>query len=399
VSLLALCLCETDAGVKFYRLRIDPTYRLIVSVRSVGVLVAAVLVVATSAVVSGASARLPSPPIVAASPTYSRDGSQVAYAIHRIGGPRGWLVVASRKGNDAHTVYSSTDSCCGPVGWASSDRIVFVDDYQLKSVDLRSGRVRKLATGAAYFTLSPNGETIAIADGCECNHAPDAVALVGIDGHGYRLVPKPRDATDELDGFSPDGTQLVFTRYPYTYDNPATNRPSLYAVSVKGGAPVPLSRSGLIGASHLPPNADSTSWSPDGRWISFFTPKGLWMLNTATGKVRLAVSAHGNGSPLSRAAAWSPTSHELAYPGGYPFGKRTRAGQPSIARLVLVTTAGTQKQLWRNSVTYLTNEPGDLPQWSPNGKSLIFVGRPAGTFARAKVYAVASDGRALRRIG
>ena len=206
-----------------------------------------------------------------------------------------------------------------------------------------------------------------VAEGCECNHARDAVALVGVDGRGYRLVPKPKNATDELDGFSPDGTQLVFTRYPYAYDNPATNKPSLYAVSVRGGVPVPLSKSALIGTSHLPVDADNIAWSRDGRWLSFFTPKGLWLMNTSSGLAKLVVGVHGAGSPWSRAIAWSPTSSELAYVGAYPFGKRTKAGQPSVARLDIVTTGGARRELWTSSLTYLTDTPGELPQWSPTG--------------------------------
>jgi Tol biopolymer transport system component len=358
----------------------------------------AVAVVALS-LVGGASAQLPLPPTAAESPAYSPDGMQVAYVIRHDGGPRGWLVVGSATGSGLRSVYTSTDSCCAPVGWASSERIVFVDDYRLKSVSLRSGKVTRLAAGAAYFTFSPNRETVAIAEGCECNHAPDAVALVGVDGRGYRLVPKPKNATDELDGFSPDGTQLVFTRYPYTYDNPATNKPSLYAVSVKGGAPVTLSKSALIGTSHLPANADNVTWSPDGRWLSFFTSKGLWLLNTSTGTAKLVASAQGAGSPWSRATAWSPTSSELAYVGSYPYGKPTRAGQKSVARLVLVSAVGTRKELWGNSLTYLTDTPGELPQWSPDGESLIFLARPAGSRAWAKVYVIGANGRGLRQIG
>ena len=198
------------------------------------------------------------------------------------------------------SVYSSMDSCCGPIAWASSKQIVFIDDYQLKRVDLRSGSVAALDTGAPSFMLSPNRQTIAIDQGCECGHAPDAVGLVDVDGRGTRLIPKPKTATDELDGFSPDGTELVFSRYRFVYDNTPMNKPSLFAVSVKGGAPVPLSKSGLIGAADLPVGADNVSWSPDGRWLSYFTSKGLWLTSTSTGKPRLAVSSHGWGRPLSR---------------------------------------------------------------------------------------------------
>jgi Tol biopolymer transport system component len=367
------------------------------SVRMVGGVLAAV---AAAVVVGGASARPMSLPVAAEDPAYSPDGSQIAYATHQLGGPRGWLIVAGADGTHPHSVYSSTDSCCEPVAWASTQQLVFVDDYQLKTVDLHTRKATLLASGAAYFFLSPNRQTVAIADGCECNHAPDAVALVGVDGHGYRLIPKPKNRTDELDGFSPDGTELVFTRYPYTYDNPRTNEPSLHAVSVRGGAPVPISNSALIGTSHLPPDADDITWSPDGRWLSYFTPKGLWIENTTSGSATLAASAHGAGSPERfMPTAWSPSSRSLAYVSGYQFGKRAKAGQKIIERLVLATTAGKRRPLWSSSLTYLTDSPGEPPQWSPNGNALVFLARPTGNPLPAKLYTVNTSGRRPRQIG
>lgn len=361
-----------------------------------GLLAAAAVLTALD---GSASAQLPPPPYAAASPTYSPDGRQVAYAVHHKGDERGWLVVGSANGRRLHSVYSSTDSCCTSIAWTSPTWIVFVDDYQLKRVDLRSGNVATLSTGAAYFRLSPNRQTIAIADGCECNHAPDAVAFVGVDGRGYRVISKPKNVTDELDGFSPDGTELVFSRYPYTYDNPRTNQPSLYAVPVRRGAmPVPISQSGLIGISHLPADADGIDWSHDGSWLSFFTTKGLWLMSTATGKARLAVSYRGPGAPSSSAIAWSPISDDLAYGGIYPSGKRTKAGPVLVTRLTRVTPSRARAALWKNALTYLTDTPGDRPQWAPDGKSLIFLARPLGSRAWATVYVVDTNGKELHQL-
>jgi Tol biopolymer transport system component len=361
----------------------------------------ALAAVAVAAVVlaRGASAQLPSPPVASVSPAFSPDGTKVAYALRHAGGERGWLVFGSAAGGGLRSVYSSMDSCCGPIAWASSEQIVFIDDYQLKRVDLRSGSVAALDTGAPSFMLSPNRQTIAIDQGCECGHAPDAVGLVGLDGR-VRLIPRPKTATDELDGFSPDGTELVFSRYRFVYDNTPMNKPSLFAVSVKGGAPVPLSKSGLIGAADLPVGADNVSWSPDGRWLSYFTSKGLWLMSTSTGKPRLAVSSHGWGRPLSRAIAWSPTSTELAYPGIYTFGKQTKSGQqPWITRLVVVTTGGTRTQLWHAPLIYVSGNSQEPPQWAPDGKSLVFSARPNAASGLPNVYVVGADGHGLHQIG
>lgn len=350
--------------------------------------------------VGGASAQLPPPPVASVSPAFSPDGAKVAYALRHAGGERGWLAFGSAAGGGLHSVYSSMNSCCGPIAWVSSEQIVFIDDYQLKGVDLRSGSAATLDTGAPNFMLSPNRQTIAFDQGCECGHAPDAVGLVDADGRGSRLIPKPKTASDELDGFSPDGTELVFTRYRFVYDNTPMNKPSLFAASVKGGPPVPLSKSGLIGTADLPADADNVSWSPDGRWLSYFTTKGLWLMSTSAGKPRLAVSSHGWGRPSSRATAWSPTSTELAYPGIYPYGKQTKSGQqPWITRLVLLTINGTRTQLWHSALIYVSGNSQESPQWAPDGKSLVFAGRPNTASGVPKIYLVGADGHGFHQIG
>lgn len=387
-----------DLAQGVYNLQTAAAYPRLVNARSA----VAALAVAVAAVVlaGGASAQLPSPPVASVSPAFSPDGTKVAYALRHAGGERGWLVLGSAAGGGVGSVYTSMNSCCGPIAWASSEQILFIDDYQLKSVDLRSRSVATLDTGAPSFILSPNRQTIAFDQGCECGHAPDAIGLVGVDGRGSRLIPKPKTASDELDGFSPDGTELVFSRYRFVYDNTPMNKPSLLAVSVKGGAPVPLSKSGLIGASDIPAGADIVSWSPDGRWLSYFTSKGLWLMSTSTGKPRLAVSSHGWGRPSSRAIAWSPTSTGLAYPGIYPFGKQTKSGQqPWITRLVVVTTGGTRMQLWHSSLIYVSGNSQEPPQWAPDGKSLVFSGRPNAASGLPNVYLVRADGHGLHRIG
>lgn len=150
-------------------------------------------------------------------------------------------------------------------------------------------------------------------------------------------------------------------------------------------APASLGKSGLVGAAGPPPHADNVNWSPDGRWLSFFTAKGLWLMSTASGKPRLAVGSRGWGRTMSRAVAWSPTSSELAYAGVYPFGKRTKLRQqPWITRLAVVTTGGARTQLWHTSLTYVSGNSQEPPRWSPDGTSLIFAARAgAGSISSA----------------
>src|SRR5579884_2646783 len=77
----------------------------------------------------------------------SPDGSRVAYVKHvlRPGkAPVGYVEVEPR-GGQPRAVYSSNDSCCSNLVWASARVIALDDDYNVKTVDLTTGRVTRIA--------------------------------------------------------------------------------------------------------------------------------------------------------------------------------------------------------------------------------------------------------------
>ncbi len=163
----------------------------------------------------------------AANPAWSPDGTQIAFAYLSRAGPL--ETMRATDGGAKQTVYTTNNGCCEPILWAASGRIAFVSDYRLQSVSAAGGKPTQLFGDSPWFILSPNRATVAF------------------------------DATDSIDGFSPDGTDLVFTRYPFANGEPVLGKPSLMAEHVRGGTPVPLSRSALIGSSLLPPVRTTSS--------------------------------------------------------------------------------------------------------------------------------------------
>ena len=317
----------------------------------------------------------------AANPTWSRDGSRIALATSGPG--HGAIVTVRADGTDAHRLFTRGDDCCEPVLWGAGDRIVFSANYQLFAVPAAGGRPQKLFGDTPWFILSPNGETAAVDDGCACGQAPDAIAFVDVGGGKPVVVDKPKGSTDAIDGFSPDGTMLVFSRARFDGDGGRVPPPVLMAVHVGSRTPVPLPQSGLVGAKALPADATNLQWSPDGRWIAFTGAGGLRIVSTHGGKPRLVATI-----PRYASFAWSPTSKLLAYP-----------TLPGRGRLATVDLAGRRHMLWKSpSLHYLSNNSLDRPQWSPDGTKLVFMAVTGPGRPRAHIWVVGADGSGLRRV-
>lgn len=318
----------------------------------------------------------------AANPTWSRDGSRIAFA--SVGPGHGALVTVRPDGTDAHSVLTRGDDCCEPILWGAGNRILFSANWQLFAAPAGGGRPQKLFGNTPWFILSPNGETAAVDDGCACGHAPDAIAFVDVRGGTPAVVvDKPKDATDAIDGFSPDGTLLVFSRARFNGDSGPVPPPVPMAVRVGSRTPVPFAQSGLVGANAVLPGATNLQWSPDGRWIAFAGAGGLRVVSTRGGATRLLAPVPRYGS-----FAWSPTSKLIAY-----------TTEPGRGRLATVDLRGRRHVLWTNpSLHYLSNDSWDRPQWSPDGTKLVFMAVAGPGRPRAHIWVVGADGNGLHRV-
>jgi len=334
--------------------------------RVLGVLAAAL------ALGTGASSLQPS------NPTWSPDGTRIAYA--NVGGPRGQLVVMNADGSGKRSLFAA-DSCCEPILWATGNRIVFVDDYELLTIGARGGKPTRLFTQTPWFILSPDRQTIALDDGCGCGHAPDAIALVAVRGGKPFVVPRPKNTSDSIDGFSPDGTQLVFTRAPWAPDGAPKGKPQIMVENLHlRGPPVPLSRSGLIGSSFVPANAVWPQWSPDGKWIAYVSPGAepkLELVSTNGGTSNVLVAKLSGPASFS----WSPASTRIAFT-GYARAK---------GMLSTVDLKGNERVL-SGSLDWVSNDSLDRPQWTSDGTKLVFMVRGGG------IWVVDADGTGLKQL-
>jgi WD40-like Beta Propeller Repeat len=146
----------------------------------------------------------------------SPDGRQVAFVKHVFvtqTGSNGYLMVGPTAGAK-RPVYSSNDSCCTNLIWRSPRLLFFDDDYNVKTVDPRTRRVRRIA-GFSDFATSPDGQLVA---GWKYSggHSPETIGVVSVARSGCRFVTRPKNADDSEPSFSPDGTRLSFLRRSYS---------------------------------------------------------------------------------------------------------------------------------------------------------------------------------------
>lgn len=350
------------------------------------VLIAAVALFALSGAASAgrasvASQRGTSAYLGATSPSWSPDGKQIAFVEYH-GLNKSRIVRAPAAGGGAVRTVSAA-SIAGPILWAAGGRIVFLSNFAVRSVPVQGGRARELFSSTWWFVLSPNRKTVAAADGCGCKAAPDAIAFVAVRGGSPRVVPKPADANDEIENFSPGGKQLVFSRAPFSADGPLFAESVQMAIRLSGGQPVPLAQSGIPGAALVPNDARQVQWSSNGRWVAFVEGLKLEVEPTAGGSAPRVLATHFGSDRFS----WSPRSTSIAY---------DCCSNRATQRLMTVRPNGTHRSVLTKgkAADYAGSESG--PQWSPNGSRIAFAAsRPLPGVHPDRIWTIRPNGRGL----
>ncbi len=337
---------------------------------------------------------------ISSNPVWSPDGTSVAWGEVNLARNRYRIeTAAAAASSKPHTIYSSKavdGDCCYSLAWTRLGRILYIANFTLISLPSAGGKPTLLFRGSTpRYILSPNQETVVVVDGCGCGHDTDRIAFVNVRGGARHELPVAKNVSDDPVTFSPDGTELVFSAATLNRTTSTWSNVRLMAVHVGGGTPVPLAKSGIIGARFLSEHMTSPTWSPDGNRIAawFLTKSAARLITIDTHSGRTAIAAPP-GTQV-QAVSWSPDSSRLAY------AATLRLGDNARQALATVRPDGTDRKLFwgRGSHLYYESESdAEPPAWSPDSSKLVFLARTGGDSGPLQILTARADGNGLTRV-
>jgi serine/threonine protein kinase len=298
-------------------------------------------------------------------PTFSPDGSMIAFVSDADGSPQLW--VKNLAGGDPIRITSGNLNPSHPSWSPRNDQIIFgggesLETHGIWSVPPLGGTPRRIGEFGFAPSFSADGSRIAFQRNIM------GIFLCGTDGSGAQKVTgMPSDlicAFDDGPVFSLDGKQVaVYPALPGFGD--------LWSTPVAGGKAHQLTFDDCGGGHPV--------WTPDGQAIVFSSARGgsrnLWRIAATGGAPQPVTTGAGDDDE----PAISRDGTKLLY-------TNVRYG---YALMSLDVATGQSRQILEQRT------PITFPSFSPAGDVLAF---SSGGFGKGHVFLVASDGTGMQQI-
>jgi Tol biopolymer transport system component len=262
-------------------------------------------------------------------------------------------------------------------------RIAFVQGPDIFLMNPDGSDVRQLTSftddnGAFWENWSPDGRQLVFSR----FPAPDFFGqlwLMNADGSNQHLLLSDRGFDDEAPSFSPDGSHVIFARCgPLDGEFPC----AVYRVGVDGSGLAPVTQVRIELTDFEP------VYSPDGATIAFgsFGRDGviaaIHLMNADGSQIHEVSEAELEGySP-----DWSPDGRQLVF--------TTKCCNPELPNLVVINQDGER-------VRQLTDDKGAIAagrsSWSPQGDAIVFRSTNFATGENG-IYVISADGSSKAKL-
>jgi Tol biopolymer transport system component/DNA-binding winged helix-turn-helix (wHTH) protein len=294
---------------------------------------------------------------------YSRDGQVLAFlAEGRINDTIDLFI--KRSGSNDIIQLTDNPSLEKMLTWSpDNQQIAFLrqtnDDvrkYSIFTVSVFGGPERLIGSAIDGLDWDPTGRYLAISDD-EGAGTPTGIYLLSLDGRERRAISNPTPGTNIFDSrprFSPDGQQIVFTRWT------SNTKGDLFVVDLQTGQ--------LRQLTHDHDGAQSPQWSRNGQEILFISNRNgnsrIWRISKNGGLSRLVESIVGEVADFSL----SPTTEEIAF---------IERFDECDLQVHWVTDAGDEEPA-EVPCTANSTRPDHSPHFSPDGKRIVFMSKRTG---------------------
>lgn len=263
------------------------------------------------------------------------------------------------------------------------------DGMRLFRTDLRADVATSVAmlpvAGAWQAASSPAGSRITFT----CAEPGPTICTSAPDGSDLRALTGGDTSNEDEPAWSPDGTRILFRRWPHGATAGQFNPTDLWVMDADGGNAVNLTADALV--------QGEAAWSPvpvEGTYRivfvqeavvdGFVTSRLYTMRADGTDRRPLTTAgAHTDAEP-----AWSPDGRTVVF---------VRSGGTELGALWAVDlVTGAERRFFAAALGDAVRHPA----WSPDGRYLAFASRhepsPSGNY-RWQVYTVRANGADLRR--
>ena len=247
-----------------------------------------------------------------------------------------------------------------------------------------------VSTTASYATAPGNGR-IAFRRYFNDDQTWGAVFTINQDGTGERQVTHPRKGiVDDQPDWSPDGRMIAFRRCPKP-----DGACAVYTVRPDGSGLTRVSKP-CPPSGKIPPCTDDylASFSPDSKELVFKQFSGpqkngrgqnLVIADLSTGKQRVAV--YGTRGYTQLDPQFSPDGKRLVFTHVVEPSERNRA-------LFVANVNGSAAR----RVTPWNLHAGDNPDWSPDGNWILFRSYEDVDGKQSQIYVIHPDGAGLKQL-